>query len=183
MNMNDTEASIKRSLDLTLQNLNVTMAGTINPEVVGKIAIHVQGVPTTLNNAAIVSRPSATSIQIKPFDRLTLREIEKALAYVSQVGVTIINDGETVTLNFPPFTAERKRDLLRFASSCAEKGHRQIKALGEESIEMIKIEEEEGTISAAQSSSQQAAVTALMMRQVARIDEHLAAIVNRIKAG
>ena len=70
---------------------------------------------------AAVNTPDARSVLIKPFEKKSLIEIERAIQN-SDLGLNPQNDGETIRLNIPPLTQERRRDLMKQVKHEAEQG-------------------------------------------------------------
>src|SRR5690606_22898308 len=71
---------------------------------------------TPLNQVANVSVPDAMTISIQPWDRSAVGAIEKAIVN-SNLGFAPSNNGDTIILNVPPLTEERRRDLANQAKS------------------------------------------------------------------
>ena len=61
----------------------------------------------------------ARTLTITPWDRTLLRAISKAIL-ASDVGITPIDDGQTIRLNFPAPTEERRKQLAKEVSKLGE---------------------------------------------------------------
>ena len=100
----------------TINNLGSELAairaGRANPHVLDKLTVDYYGVPTPIQQAANVSVPEARMIQIQPWEKSMLKEIEKAIL-MSDIGITPNNDGSAIRLNFPELTEERRKDLAK----------------------------------------------------------------------
>lgn len=70
------------------------------------------GVPTPIQQAANISVPEARMIQIQPWEKSMLKEIEKAIL-MSDIGINPTNDGTVVRLMFPELTEERRKELVK----------------------------------------------------------------------
>ncbi len=70
------------------------------------------GTPTPIQQVANVSVPEARMIQIQPWEKKMVREIEKAIM-VSDLGINPTNDGTTVRLLFPELTEDRRKELVK----------------------------------------------------------------------
>jgi len=64
------------------------------------------------NQVASLSTPDARLIEIKPFDKSALQEIERAILKAN-LGLTPMNDGKLVRISFPPLTEERRKELAK----------------------------------------------------------------------
>ena len=73
-----------------------------------------------LNQVANVSAPDPRTIAIVPWDKKTIRDIEKAIMD-SDVGITPENNGEVIRLNIPQPTEERRRELAKQCNKIGEK--------------------------------------------------------------
>ena len=65
--------------------------------------------------------PEARVIQIAPWEKSLLKEIEKAIQ-VSDIGINPTNDGNVIRLVFPELTEERRKDLVKEVKKKAEDG-------------------------------------------------------------
>jgi ribosome recycling factor len=87
-------------------------AGRANPRLLDKIRVDYYGTPTPLNQVGNVTIPEARLIQIAPWEKSLIKEIEKAIL-ASDLGITPTNDGNSIRLVFPELTEERRRDLAK----------------------------------------------------------------------
>ena len=100
----------------TINNLGSELAairaGRANPHVLDKLTVDYYGVPTPIQQAANVSVPEARMIQIQPWEKSMVKEIEKVIM-TSDLGINPTNDGKTIRLLFPELTEERRKDLAK----------------------------------------------------------------------
>lgn len=87
-------------------------AGRANPHVLDKIKVDYYGTPTPLQQVGNITVPEPRMIQIAPWEKSLIKEIEKAIL-CSDVGITPSNDGSVIRLVFPELTEERRKDLVR----------------------------------------------------------------------
>ncbi len=103
-------------MDKTIGNLEGELAtiraGRANPHVLDKLTVDYYGIPTPLQQAANISVPEARMIQIQPWEKSMLKEIEKAIN-MSDIGINPTNDGSCVRLIFPELTEERRKELVK----------------------------------------------------------------------
>lgn len=106
--------SSKMSKTMTsLENELATIrAGRANPNVLNKIMVDYYGTPTSLQQVANVSVPEARMIQIQPWEKSMVKEIEKAIQ-ISDLGINPTNDGSMIRLVFPELTEERRKELVK----------------------------------------------------------------------
>ena len=114
--MNEKIAAYDVKMTKTINNLDGELAtiraGRANPHVLDKIAVDYYGSPTPIQQVANVSVPEARMIQIQPWEKSLLKEIEKAIL-VSDIGINPTNDGTSIRLIFPELTEERRKELAK----------------------------------------------------------------------
>ena len=83
------------------------------------VSVEYYGNMTPLNQVASVSTPNAQTISIQPWEKEMLEEIEKSIIN-SNLGLNPVNNGESLLINIPPLTEERRVELTKFAKSESE---------------------------------------------------------------
>lgn len=106
------EDKMKKTLASLESELATIRAGRANPHVLDKLAVDYYGSPTPIQQVANVSVPEARMIQIQPWEKSLLKEIEKAIL-VSDIGINPTNDGTSIRLIFPELTEERRKELAK----------------------------------------------------------------------
>lgn len=96
-------------------------AGRANPHVLDKLRVDYYGTPTPIQQVGNVTVPEARIIQIAPWDKSMMKEIEKAIL-TSDIGINPSNDGTVIRLVFPELTEERRKDLVKEVKKKAEEG-------------------------------------------------------------
>ena len=94
------EEKMKSSVEHLDRELAAVRAGRANPAVLDKVSVDYYGAPTPIQQVASVAVSEARTLTITPWDRTLLRAISKAIM-ASDVGITPIDDGSTIRLNFP----------------------------------------------------------------------------------
>ena len=94
-------------------------AGKANPIMLKGISVEYYGNLTPLNQVASVSTPNAQTISIQPWEKEMLEEIEKSIIS-SNLGLNPVNNGESLLINIPPLTEERRVELTKLAKSESE---------------------------------------------------------------
>lgn len=106
------DEKMTKTLDNLGSELAAIRAGRANPNVLNKITVNYYGTPTPIQQVANVSVPEARMIQIQPWEKKMLKEIEKAIQ-VSDLGINPTNDGSVIRLVFPELTEERRKELVK----------------------------------------------------------------------
>lgn len=105
-----------RALKHTQIELTKIRAGKASVNMLDGIMVEYYGVMSPLTQISSVTTPDARTIQIKPFERKIISDIERAIIN-SNVGLNPANDGETIRLNVPPLTEDRRRELVKRAKT------------------------------------------------------------------
>lgn len=106
------EEKMKKAYDFLAADFVTIRAGRANPHVLDKIKVDYYGTPTPIQQVGNISVPEARMIQIAPWEKSLIKEIEKAIMS-SDVGITPSNDGAVIRLVFPELTEERRKDLVK----------------------------------------------------------------------
>ena len=113
------EDKMKSSVEHLSRELAAVRAGRANPAVLDKVVVDYYGAPTPIQQLAAVAVSEARTLTITPWDRTLLRPISKAIM-ASDVGITPIDDGVTIRLNFPAPNEERRKQLAKEVSKLGE---------------------------------------------------------------
>lgn len=103
---------------LEKQFINIR-AGKASPAMLGSVMVNYYGAQTPLNQVSNVNTPDGRTITIQPWEKSMLQEIEKGIQ-IANLGFNPMNNGETIIINVPPLTEERRRDLAKQAKAEAE---------------------------------------------------------------
>lgn len=105
-------------LNMEKRFINVR-AGRANPAILDDVKVNYYGNPTPLKQLSTISVPEARQLQIKPFDKGSLSDIEKAI-YEANIGLTPNNNGEVIILNIPALTEDTRREYVKQVKAIAE---------------------------------------------------------------
>ena len=94
-------------------------AGKANPIMLKGVSVEYYGNMTPLNQVASISTPNAQTISIQPWEKDLLEEIERSIIN-SNLGLNPVNNGESILINVPPLTEERRLELTKLAKSESE---------------------------------------------------------------
>lgn len=110
---------MKKAIEFLESEYAGIRAGRANPHVLDKLRVDYYGTPTPIQQVGNVTVPEARIIQIAPWEKSLLREIEKAIL-TSDLGINPSNDGSVIRLIFPELTEERRKDLAKDVKKKAE---------------------------------------------------------------
>lgn len=106
------DEKMKKTYDHLLADYQTIRAGRANPHVLDKIKVDYYGSPTPIQQVGNISVPEPRMIQIAPWEKSLIRDIEKAIL-ASDIGITPNNDGSVIRLVFPELTEERRKELVK----------------------------------------------------------------------
>lgn len=111
-------ANALKHLEKQLVNIR---AGKASPSMVAGVMVNYYGNPTPLGQVANVNTPDGMTISIQPWEKGLIPEIERGI-HLANLGFNPMNNGESIIINVPPLTEERRKDLAKQAKSAAEEG-------------------------------------------------------------
>ena len=120
-------------------------AGRANPAVLDKVQVDYYGVPTAINAMAAVTVSEGRTLVIQPWDKSTLKSIEKALL-ASDIGINPTNDGKIIRLVVPELNEERRKELTKLVRKGAEESKVAIRSIRRDAMEQFKKLEKDGLI-------------------------------------
>jgi ribosome recycling factor len=137
---------MQKSYDFLTEDLVSIRAGRANPKVLDKIKVDYYGTPTPIQQVGNVSVPEARIIQIAPWEKNMLKEIEKAIL-TSDIGINPTNDGSVIRLVFPELTEERRKQLSKDIKKKGEDAKVAVRNVRRDANEAIKKIGKSGEIS------------------------------------
>lgn len=117
--IDSTKESMEGSIEHLIKELRTIRAGKATPAMLSTVMVEYYGSQTPLSQVANVNTPDARTISIQPWEKPMLQEIEKAIM-VANLGFNPMNNGESIIINVPPLTEERRRNLAKQAKAEAE---------------------------------------------------------------
>lgn len=115
--------STKEAMDNAVKHLEKQLlnirAGKASPSMLGSVMVDYYGSQTPLAQVANVNTPDGRTITVQPWEKNMLQEIERGIAYAN-LGFNPMNNGDTIIINVPALTEERRRDLAKQAKAEAE---------------------------------------------------------------
>jgi len=115
--------STKESMDNAMKHLEKQLsnirAGKASPSMLGSVMVDYYGTQTPLQQVANVNTPDGRTITVQPWEKSMLQEIERGIMFAN-LGFNPMNNGETIIINVPPLTEERRRDLAKQAKAETE---------------------------------------------------------------
>ena len=114
----------KEKMEESLSHLDKSMinirAGKANPNMLNSIKIDYYGTLTTLSQVSNINISDARTLTINPWEKSMLQEIEKAIQ-IADLGFNPMNNGESIIINVPALTEERRKELAKMAKMESER--------------------------------------------------------------
>jgi ribosome recycling factor len=170
----DARAHMHKTLEALRRDLAALRTGRASPALLEHIRVEYYGAPTPLVQLASISVPEPRLLVVKPFDRNTVKDIERAILK-SDLGLVPNSDGVLIRIPIPPLTEERRRDLVKVARKHGEEGRVAIRNIRREAKELIEELEEDGDVSEDESRRAQERLQQLTDETIAQLDRMLAA--------
>jgi ribosome recycling factor len=144
--LKDIDSRMRSAISVLEHDLSGIRTGRAHPGLVEKIQVEYYGAETPLMQLASISAPDPRSLLIKPFDKSTLKAVERAIL-ASDLGLTPNNDGQAVRLNLPVLTEERRRDLVKVVNHRIEDSRIAVRNVRRDGMKDLKEFESEKLIS------------------------------------
>lgn len=145
MIIDDANDRMSKAIDAYQRELSTVRTGRANPTMLDRVSVQYYGSPTPINQMANVSVVEGRQLVIKPFDKTTLKDIERGI-YEAELGLTPQNDGEIIRIMVPALTEERRKEFAKNVWKFAENAKiaiRNIRRDCNDEIKKIDVSEDE----------------------------------------
>lgn len=141
------KAEMQKSLEHTLAEFNSLHTGKATPAMVEAIMVEIPsyGSSMALRDIAAITTPDARTIQIQPWDKSVIKDVEKALQKAN-LGINPTVDGALVRLNIPELSRERRQDMVKVSHQHAEDGRVGVRHARRSALDALKVAEKEDGI-------------------------------------
>ena len=132
-----TKQKMDKSVQALQTELSTVRTGLANAAILDRVEVMYYGFKTPLNQVASISVPEPRMLMIKPFDKSSIKDIEKAIVD-SNLGLNPINDGSVIRLPIPPLTEDRRKELCKQVSRLGEDAKVSIRNIRRDSNDTVK---------------------------------------------
>ncbi len=139
----EAEEGMKKAIERLANELLKVRAGKATPNILDGIMVEYYNNPTPINQVANVSTPDARTLNIQPYEKNMLQEIEKAIM-AANIGITPSNDGDNIRLFMPPLTEERRKEMVKKVFSVGENAKISIRTIRKDAMEAVKKLQKDG---------------------------------------
>lgn len=170
--LKDARERMTKSVESTRSEFGSVRTGRATPALLDRIVVDYYGAATPLNQLATISAPEARLLSIQPFDKSSIKAIEKAIME-SDIGLTPNNDGSVIRLQIPELTEERRRQLVKVVRGIAEDGRVAIRNVRRDTMQELRELRDEGEVGADDEHRAEAELQKLTDEKVAELDAAL----------
>jgi ribosome recycling factor len=144
--LGDAGERMVKSVESAQHEFSTVRTGRASPSLLDRVVVEYYGAMTPLNQLATISAPEPRLITIQPYDKASIKAIEKAINE-SDVGLNPSNDGNLVRLAIPELTEERRRELVKIVRNLAEEGRVAIRNVRRDTMHQLRELKTEGEAS------------------------------------
>ncbi len=137
------EEKMNKTVSVMTSEFASIRAGRANPAVLDKVLVDYYGTPTKIREMASVSVSEARVLVIQPYDKSSLKNIERAIQ-TSDIGINPANDGTVLRLTFPQLTEERRKEIVKQVSRLAEDSKVAIRSIRRDANDRFKAMKKNG---------------------------------------
>ncbi len=166
------QEKMEKTIHVLEEEFNSIRAGRANPHVLDQIKVDYYGQPSPLNQVGNISVPEPRLLQIQPWDKTMLAEIEKAIN-ISDIGIHPQNDGVCIRLSFPDLTEERRKELTKDVKKKGEDAKIAIRNIRRDANDHFKREEKDSKITEDDLKELEDNVQTLTDKFIKSIDDHV----------
>ena len=168
----DAKQRMEKTIDSLKHNFSKVRTGRANPQVLSDIRVDYYGVSTPIVQLAGIKVPEASMLVIEPWDKSSLRSIERAIMD-SDLGITPSNDGICIRLPFPKPTEERRRELVKDCNKYAEQAKIAVRNARRDANEEVEFLEKEGELTEDDLAREKKGIQKVTDEFTAKIEEML----------
>ena len=171
--LDEGKARMQKAVEATRSELATVRTGRASPHLLDRIEVDYYGARTPLRQLAQVSATEARLLTITPYDKNSIKLIEKAILE-SDVGLTPSNDGQVIRLQIPELTEERRRELVKVLHNIAEQGRVGVRNVRRDVMHDLRELKNEGEVGSDEEHRAEDALQKLTDSHVGEIDKALA---------
>ena len=169
---------IKKELSQSMSKAITSMQGQLakvrtgraSASVLDGVMVDYYGTPTPIKGVGQISTPEARLLQIQPFDKSMISEIEKSIINAN-LGLTPSNDGNFIRIQFPALTEDKRKDLVKQVKKMGEDAKIAIRNARRDKNEDVKKAEKAKDISEDDSKKFQDEIQKVTDKYVKEVDD------------
>ena len=139
------EEKMNKTLDALYREFGTIRAGKASPSVLDRVTVDYYGAATPIQQLATISTTDARTLVIQPWDKSTLKLINKAIQ-ASDVGINPTDDGSVIRLVFPAPTEERRKQLTKDVKKQGEDAKTAVRNIRRDAMDKFKAMKKAGEL-------------------------------------
>ncbi len=168
--MSETEVRMDKTVEALEEDFKSIRTGRASPALVERVMVEYYGMPTPLNQLAVISAPEPQLLLIRPYDAGSMAAIEKGILQ-ADLGLNPSNDGRVIRIPIPRLTEERRRDLVKVVKRRVEESKVALRNIRRDTLEEMREYESEKLISEDDLKRGQEELQKIIDRFVGKVDE------------
>ena len=152
------------------KNYSALRTGRASPSLLDHVIVDYYGTKVPLKQLAGVAAPEPRTITITPYDKNSVKDIEKAIL-ISDLGLPPKIEAGLIRLSLPQPTEERRKDLVKLLKKEAEDGRVSLRNIRREVMEHLKADKTKGVLSEDQEKIKEEEVQKLVKKYTEEIDK------------
>ena len=170
---NRTRGGMDKAVEALRRDLSKVRTGRASVAILDDVRVDYYGTPTPLNQVGSLTVPEPRLINIQPWEKKLIPEIERAIQK-SDLGINPTSDGITIRLAFPPLTEERRKDMVKQVKKMGEEGKIAVRNARRDANEALKKLLKDKAVSEDDEKRGEKEIQELTDDYVARIDKIVA---------
>ncbi len=138
---NEYKQAMAKVIERFENELKKVRTGRAHPDMLANVKAEAYGEFMPLNQVANITASGATLLLVTPFDPANLQNIAKAIRDDQSLGLNPSDDGHVVRVPVPPLTEERRKEIVKTASSKVEEAKVAIRNVREDARKELKTAE------------------------------------------
>lgn len=167
------EPRMQKSIDALHKELAKLRTGRAHPDLLEHVSVSYYGNDTPLNQLSNITLADARTLQIQPWEKTLVPDIEKAILQ-SDLGLNPVTSGEVIRVPLPPLTEDRRKELIKVVKAEGEKGKVSIRNIRRDANDECKRALKDKLISEDEERRVQAEVQKITDHYIGEIDKTIA---------
>ncbi|MDR2720824.1 MAG: ribosome recycling factor [Puniceicoccales bacterium] len=168
----NTKSAMEKAVEHTHSEFNSLHTGRASASMVDCVVAEIYGSQMRIKDIAAITTSDSYTIRIQPWDRESLKPIEKAIT-AANIGLNPAVDGMVIRCNVPEMSKERRQNLSKVANAMAEEGKVSVRSVRRDALDLLKKAQKAGEISEDDLKRLEKDVQKLTDSSIAEIDESL----------
>ena len=135
--LEDTKEQMQKAIAHLEQEFTSIRAGKASPVMLKSVMVDYYGSQTPLSQVANVNTPDARTLSVQPWEKSMMQEVQKAIMNAN-LGLNPMNNGESIIINVPMLTEERRKELVKQAKSEVEHAKVSIRNTRRDALQELK---------------------------------------------